>query len=147
MLATSLLRLGRTDDGNRELQEYQRLQNEATALQSKRFEIAALRRDATVSTASGNHARAVALLRKALEAERGDPASELDLGMALLRAGKPGEAIPHLRAAAVPDSAPDVHRQLAAAYEAAGQADDSRRERALYAQARQEALRRAGAGR
>jgi len=147
VLATALLRLGRADDGNRELREYQRLQNEATRLQSKRFEIAALRRDAAVSAANGDHDRAIALLRKALEAEPGDPASELDLGLALLRAGKAADAIPHLRAAAVPGSAPDVHRQLASAYEAAGQADEGRRERALYAQARQDALRRVGAGR
>jgi predicted Zn-dependent protease len=145
VLATSLLRLGRADDGTRELQEYQRLQSEATALQSKQLEIAALRRDATVSAANGDHDRAVALLRKALDAEPGDPAAELELGLALLRAGKAADAIPHLRAAAVPGSAPDVHRHLAAAYQAAGQADDSRRERALYAQARQDALRRAGA--
>jgi len=147
VLATSLLRLGRADEGNRELQAYQRLQSEATALQAKRLEIAAFRRDATVSAANGDHARAVALLRKALDAAPGDPASELDLGLALLRAGQAAEAIPHLRAGAVPGGAPDVHRHLAAAYEAAGQADDSRRERALYARARQEALRRAGAER
>jgi tetratricopeptide (TPR) repeat protein len=147
VLATSLLRLGRADEGNRELQEYQRLQNAATARQSKQLEIGALRRDATVSAASGDHARAVALLQKALDADPGDPASELDLGLALLRAGKAADAIPHLRAGVVPGASPDVHRHLAAAYEAAGQAEDSRRERALYAQARQEALRRAGAAR
>jgi tetratricopeptide (TPR) repeat protein len=145
VLATSLLRLGRADEGNRELQEYQRLQNEATALQSKRLEIAALRRDATVSAAKGEHDRAVALLRKALDADPADPAAELELGLALLRAGKAGDALPHLRAGAVPGSAPDVHLHLAAAYEATGQPDASRRERALYAQARQDALRSAGA--
>ena len=147
VLATSLLRLGRTDEGNRELQEYERLQSDATAQQSKQLEIAALRRDAAVSGANGDHARAVALLRKALEADPGDPASELELGQALLRAGMAAEAIAHLRAGAVPGGPPDVHRHLAAAYEAAGQADNARRERALYAQARQDALRRAGAAR
>ena len=106
MLATSLLRLGRADEGNRELEVYQRLQPEATALQSKRLEIAALRRDATVSAANGDHERAVALLRKALEAEPADPAAELDLGLALLRAGKAAEAIPHLRAGVVPARRP-----------------------------------------
>jgi tetratricopeptide (TPR) repeat protein len=147
VLATSLLRLGRSDEGNRELQEYQRLQSAATALQSRQLEIGALRRDATVSAANGDHARAVALLRKALDADPNDPASELDLGLALLRAGKPAEAIPHLRAGVVPGASPEVHRHLAAAYDAAGQPEDGRRERALYAQARQDALRRAGAGR
>jgi tetratricopeptide (TPR) repeat protein len=147
VLATALLRLGRADEGARALQEYQRLQAEATAQQSKRFEIAALRRDAVVSAAYGDHDRAVALLRKALDAGPADPASEIELGAALLRAGKAAEAIPHLRAGVVPGGSPDVHRQLAAAYDATGQPDDSRRERALYAQARQDALRRAGAGR
>jgi len=146
VLATALLRLGRADEGNRELQEYQRLQSEATALQSKRLEIAALRRDATVSAANGDHPRAIALLRKALDTEPGDPGLELDLGLALLRAGQAADAIPHLRAG-VAGAPPDVHRHLATAYEAAGQAEEGRRERALYAQARQEALRRAGSGR
>ncbi len=146
VLATALLRLGRADEGTRELQEYQRLQNEATALQSKQLEIAALRRDGAVSAANGDHARAVALLRKALAADPGSAATELDLGLALLRSGQASDAIPHLRAALAGGS-PEVHRHLAAAYDAAGQAEDSRRERAAYAQARQEALRRAGAAR
>jgi tetratricopeptide (TPR) repeat protein len=147
VLATALLRLGRTDEGNRELQEYQRLQAEATALQSKRFELAGFRRDAAVSAAGGDHERAIALLRRALEAAPGDPSAELDLGVALLNAGKAAEAIPHLRAGAEAGGAPDVHRHLAEAYAAAGRSEDSRRERAAYAQARQDALRRAGAAR
>ncbi|HWN86476.1 MAG TPA: tetratricopeptide repeat protein [Vicinamibacterales bacterium] len=146
VLATSLLRLGQTDEGTRELEVYERLQAEATALQSKRLELGALRRDATVSTAAGDHDRAVALLRKALDADPGDPQAELELGLALLRAGKPADALPHLRAGAA-DAAPDVHLRLAEAYAATGQIESSRRERALYAQARQDALRRAGAAR
>lgn len=144
VLATALLRLGRVDEGNRELQEYQRLQTLATALQSKQLELAALRRDAAVSAANGDHERAVILLRKALDADPGDAAAKLDLGVALLRAGKASEAIPHLRAS-LPGGSPEAHRHLAAAYASAGQADESQRERAAYAQARQDSLRRAGA--
>jgi predicted Zn-dependent protease len=147
VLGTALVRLGKTDDGNRELQQYQRLQAEATALQSKRLELGAFRRDAAVSTANGNYDRAVELLRQALDAEPGDPSSELDLGLALLRAGRAAEALAHLKAGAAPGGNPDVHRYLADAYAATGQVEDSRRERALYAQARQDALRRAGAAR
>jgi tetratricopeptide (TPR) repeat protein len=144
VLATALLRLGRADDGKRELQEYQRLQTQATALQSKQLAIAALRRDATISASNGDHERAVALLRQALAADPASPAAELDLGLALLRAGKPSDAIPHLRAA-LPGGSPEAHRHLAAAYDAAGQAEEGQRERAAYAQARQDVLRRAGA--
>ena len=116
-------------------------------MQSKRFEVAGYRRDATVSAASGDHDRAIALLRKALEADPGDASAELELGLAFLRAGRAVEALPHLRAGAASSTSPDVHRHLAEAYAAAGQADESRRERALYAQARQDARRRAGAAR
>jgi tetratricopeptide (TPR) repeat protein len=147
VLGTALRRLGRPDEANRELAEYQRLQAEATARQAKALEVAAFRRDATVSTANGNHDRAVELLTRALEAEPGDPRSELDLGQALLRAGRAPDAVPHLRAAVVTGAPPDVHRLLAEAYTATGQADEGRRERALYAQARQEALRNAGGAR
>ena len=147
VLATSLLRLGRTDESARELETYQQLQADATALQSKRLELAGYRRDATVSAASGDHDRAIALLRKALEADPGDASLEVELGVAFLRAGKAAEALPHLRAGAASSPSPDVHRHLAEAYAATGQADESRRERALYAQARQDALRRAGATR
>ena len=147
VLATSLLRLGRADDGQRELEAYQRLQAEATALQSKRLELAGYRRDATVSAANGDHDRAIALLRKALATDPGDASLELDLGLALLRANRAAEALPHLRAGAASSPAPEVHRHLADAYAATGQADESKRERALYAQARQDAMRRAGAAR
>jgi hypothetical protein len=67
--------------------------------------------------------------------------------LALLKAGQAADAIPHLRAGAGPGVAPDVHRHLADAYAATGQNDESRRERARYTQARQDALRRAGAAR
>jgi tetratricopeptide (TPR) repeat protein len=147
VLGTALRRLGRQDDGNRQLPEYQRLQAEATARESRRLELAALRRDASVNMANGNYDRAVELLAKALAAGPGDPASELDLGQALFKAGKAADAVPHLRAALAPGATPDVHRLLAEAYAATGQANESRHERTLYMQARQEALRRAGGAR
>lgn len=145
VLATSLLRLGRADEGNQEIETYQRLQAEATARQSKQLEQAALRRDAAVSAAAGDHERAIALLRKALDANSGDAGLQLDLGLALLRGGKAAEAVAALRAGAAAGASPDVHRHLAEAYAAMGQADESRRERARYAQARQDAMRRARA--
>ena len=67
VLATSLVRMGNVDEGKRELEMYQRLQTEATAARSRQLEIEGLRRDASVSIVNGEFAKAVALLRQALE--------------------------------------------------------------------------------
>ncbi len=141
VLATALLRLGRADDGARELQTFQRLQADATAAKSREFEVGALRRDATVSTTAGDHEKAVTLLRRVLELEPGTAAAHLDLGVALLRAGRAQDAVQQLTAAIERRGPIDAHRYLADAYTAAGRAEESQRERALYARLRQDALR------
>jgi tetratricopeptide (TPR) repeat protein len=147
LLATVLLRLGRAEEGARELDAYERLQADATALQTRRLELAAFRRDAKVRADKGEHAEAVAFLQKALEADPDNPASHLDLGIALFKANRPVDAEAQLRAAEQTGAAPDVHRHLSEVYAALNQPEASRRERARYAQARQDALRRAGAAR
>jgi tetratricopeptide (TPR) repeat protein len=147
VLATSLIRAGNMAEGKRELDVYQRLQTEATAAQARRLEIEGLRRDASVSVAAGDVAKAVELLRQALERDKDSARSHLDLGIALLRAGKAAEAIEHLTVAADRDDSEDAHASLAEAYTAAGRRADADRERAIVVRLRQEALRRAGATR
>jgi tetratricopeptide (TPR) repeat protein len=147
VLATALLRLGRTEEGARELETFQRLQADATAAKSREFELGALRRDATVSTTAGDHEKAVTLLRRVLELDPGTAAAHLDLGVALLEAGHAQDAIEPLTAAIERHGPIDAHRHLAEAYAAAGRAEESQRERALYARLRQEALQRAGTSR
>jgi hypothetical protein len=57
------------DEGTRELEVYRRQQAEATAAQSRRLEIEGFRRDASLAIVNGDHAKAVGLLRQALERE------------------------------------------------------------------------------
>ena len=147
VLATSLMRLGKTDEGRQELATFERLQSEATAARFRELELNGLRRDAAVSSANGDFAKAAELLRKAVLAEQDSSSLHLDLGVALLKAGQPAEAVEHLTTAVTLRAHFDVHAYLAEAYAALGRVEDSERERALYAQQRQEAIRQAGTGR
>src|SRR5262249_10316266 len=104
-------------------------------------------REASVRSESGEHDRAIALLRKALELAPDVSTSHLELGVALLKSGQAAEAIEHLKMAAQLHAAPEVHQHLAAAYTALGRSEDSQRELATYDQLHKETLRRASAER
>ena len=145
VLATSLVRMGNVEEGKQELEVYQRLQTDATAARSRQLEIDGLRRDASVSIVNGEFAKAVGLLRQALERDPQSAQSRLDLGLALIKARQPAEAVEHLTAAAAKDNTEEAHAYLADAYTALGRSSDAERERAIAARMRQEALRRAGA--
>jgi tetratricopeptide (TPR) repeat protein len=148
LLATSLLRLGLDTDGKRELEVYQRLQSEATARRTRQLEVEGLRRDAAVSAAAKDYEKAAALLTTALEREPDSAATRVDLGITLLHASRPAEAVEQFTAAlrSLGDD-PDVHAYLAQAYEALGRRDDSAREQATADRLMRESLRRAGAQR
>ena len=146
-LATSLIRIGRTDEGQRELDEFQRLQAQDAAAHARDFELGGLRREASVSSERGDHEKAIALLRRALELEPDAAVSHVNLGLALLRGGKPAEAITRFEAAAALNGPADIHRYLAEAYAALGRDEESRRELAAYEQMKHDRLQRAGAAR
>ena len=146
-LATSLMRLGKTDAGKQELEVFQRLQTEAAAARSRQIELDGLRGDAVVSSANGDYDKAIALLRKALDLKPDAASSHLDLGSALAKAGQHAEAIERFKSAVILNADFDVHRRLAASYAALGQLEESRREQAAYERLKQESLARAGASR
>jgi tetratricopeptide (TPR) repeat protein len=146
-LATSLMRLGKTDEGKQELEVFQRLQTEAAAARSRQIELDGLRGDAVVSSASGDYEKAIALLRKALDLKPDAASSHLDLGSALAKAGQHAEAIERFKSAVILSAGFDVHLKLAESYAALGQLEESRREQATYERLKQESLARAGASR
>ena len=147
MLATSMIRLGRTEEGSKELQVFQRLQAQDAAEKSRQFELGALRRQAQVSAAAQDHQKAIELLSKALLLDRDSSAAHLDLGLALVKAGRHAEAIDELTRAAAPSADYDVYLHLADAYAAAGQPEESQRARTTYEKMKQQSLRRDGASR
>ena len=147
VLATTLMRLGKTDEGKRELETFQRLQAEAMADRSRRLEVSGLSRDAAVSSANGDFPKAIELLRKAVLAQPDSAGLQTDLGVALIKAGQPAEAVEHFKQAVTLKAHVDVHAYLAEAYASLGRDEDAQRERSLHAQLRQEALRKKGAER
>jgi tetratricopeptide (TPR) repeat protein len=143
-LATALRRLDRPDEADAELATFDTLQREETAAVSRQMMLNGLRREAAIRSESGDHARAAEALRKALEIAPDDASSHLELGIALLKFGQAKEAIGHLNMAARAQPSLEAHQQLAAAYAALGQTEDSERELTVYRQMRRDLLRRQG---
>ncbi len=141
VLGTALLRMGQADAGRAELAVFQQLQDEAADARTHEFAVAAWRREADVHLANGEHAQAVALLRRVVESEPRAPTGHFALGVALLGAGSAAEAITHLEVAASTGGPIDAHRYLADALEGAGRVDEARAHRTEYARLRREALR------
>lgn len=147
VLGTALMRAGNVNEGQRELEEYQRLQERAAAAHSRELALDGLRREAAARSADGDHAAAVALLRKALAQDPDSPESHLDLGLALLRAGAAEEAIVQLETATRANGPAEAHLHLSEAYAATGRSAESARERAAYETSKREALSRSLANR
>ena len=146
-LGTALMRLGKAEEGEKELREFERLQQKAAADRARDLELSRIRREAQISSTSGDHEKAVSLLRRALELAPDDAVAYLNLGMALALSGKPAEAIEQYTAAVTLKAPVEVHLRMAEAYAALGRADDSRREQEIYEQLKQDGLQRAGAPR
>jgi tetratricopeptide (TPR) repeat protein len=143
-LGTALMRLGRTDDGERELKAFEQLQQEEAAARARDLELGGLRREAQISSGSGDYAKSVELLRRAMTLAPGDPVSYLNLGMALMLAKQPADAVEQFLRAVALNGPPETHQHLSDAYAALGRDEDSRRELELYAQIRQGRLQRTG---
>jgi tetratricopeptide (TPR) repeat protein len=141
------MRLGRTQEGQQELEVFRRLQIEAATARSRQIKLEGIKGAAVLSSAAGDNEKAVALLREALTYEPEAAFSHMDLGRALIKAGQIAEAIEHFKSAVALNAHFDVHRDLADAYAALGRLDESRQEHALYERLRQESLRSAGANR
>jgi len=145
-LATALIRLGNTAEGQKELETFQHLQEDEAAARARQLELATLQREASVSSKIGDYAAAVESLRKTLALDPG-AVPHLNLGLALLDAKRPGEAIEQFKSAIALGGPIEAHLHLADAYAAAGQDEDSRREALAFQRLQEERLRRAGAGR
>lgn len=147
VLGTALMRLGEAEAGRAELAAYQQLQRDASAAQARAFELAGLRREATVHAAKGDHASAASVLQRLLDLDPSSPQTKADLGIALLRAGRPQDAIAPLNAAVEAGAPLDTRKTLAEAYVKAGQPEAASAQMAEYERLRREALRSAGADR
>lgn len=142
-LGTSLMRLGKTQEAKQELEMFERQQGEAEVLGQRAFQLDALRREGSRSLLAGSLDRAIASFDEALKLDPSSARSHRELGLALLRAKRPQEAIERLDAAQRLDQTAEGFSYLADAYAAAGDREESARQRALSQQlARQRKLDR-----
>jgi tetratricopeptide (TPR) repeat protein len=131
-LGISLTRAGRTDAGRRELETFRRQQADADAAGQREFQLEALRREASRQLNAGDGNRAIALFEEVLAAAPQEARSHRDLGLALVRLRRAGEAIAHLEAAQRLDQSLEGFSYLAQAYNADGNRQDAARYLALY---------------
>lgn len=143
---TALLRLGRVEEGQQQLQAYRRLLEEDAKAQADGLELGRLRREAAVAAAEGNHATAAELLTKALAYDDTSAAAHLDLGLALLNARRFTEAADRLSFAALREAPLEVYLHLAQAYDKSGLTDRARRARELYESMKRDAIRQESGG-
>jgi tetratricopeptide (TPR) repeat protein len=133
-LGTSLMRLGKTAEAKQALETFQQQQADAEAAGQLAFQLDVLRREASKSLLAGAFDQALASYGEALKLEPGSARSRRDLGLALLRAKRPQDAIEHLDAAQKLEQTAEGFAYLADAYAAAGDGDAAARQRALSQQ-------------
>jgi tetratricopeptide (TPR) repeat protein len=93
VLAMSLMRAGQSDEGKRELQEFQRLQAEAADVSKRKYEIDGLRREIDIATAAGDFGTAIPLLQQIIQREPDVASHYTALGLAFERTNQTPEAI------------------------------------------------------
>jgi tetratricopeptide (TPR) repeat protein len=142
VLGTALMRSNEMEDGARALETFRRLDAAETAARKTELELNALRREAIVSAAQGDDAKAVSLLSEIVERDAKSASARVELGVALIKAGRPSEAVEQLQAAAGLGATGAVYGHLADAYSALGDTVQSARAREVYERIRRERLRR-----
>ncbi|HEX5109186.1 MAG TPA: tetratricopeptide repeat protein [Vicinamibacterales bacterium] len=134
-LANALTRAGRTDEGARELAEFQRVQQQLNERKRRLMALDVIKEEAALRYSEGAFDRAAALWQQAVDQEPGAAGNHASLAAALLAAGRPEMALQHYEKAAALGGQPNVYRQLASLYARLGRAEDSALARARYEQA------------
>jgi tetratricopeptide (TPR) repeat protein len=144
VLGMSLTRLGRVEDGTRELQEFQRLQAAATDAANREWELKMLRQEAAASIGKQDYDGAARLLEQAVAIEPNAEATHATLAQVLARAGRYDAAIEHFNKALELNGGPENLRDLADVYDRIGRHEDALKQREAYERAKQQRLSRAG---
>jgi len=147
VFGSSLMRLGRSDEGRRELLEFQRRDALAKEAEYREWQLKMLKQEASDSLEKQKYEEAVTTLEKALSYEPDVAAPYINLGVVLMRAGRVEAAIERFKTAIDLNASPDVHRRLADAYDALGRRDEGDKQRAIYERLKEERLRKAGEAR
>ena len=130
-LGTVLMRTGKREDAQRELDLFARQQAEAEAAGQREFQLDALRRQAAKEALAGDHEQALGHYREAAALDPG-ARSQRDLGLALIRAKRFSEAIAPLQTAQLMEETAEGSLYLADAYLGAGNTEAANQQRSRY---------------
>ena len=130
-LGTALMRAGRREEARTELEVFAQQQAEAEAAGQREFQLDAIRRQASKDALAGDRQGALARFEDAARIDPQSARSHRDLGLALLRAQRPREAVEYLVAAQRIEETAEGFVYLVDAYGAVGNAEEANRQRAL----------------
>jgi len=133
-LGTALLRLGRSTEGQHELDLLQREVDDTATARRHALEASTLERDAARAEDAGDYMKAAMLLQRALDVTPGNARLELELGRTLVKAGNPADALAHLAKASQSEDQPEIHRIAGEAYAALGETDARQKEETRFRQ-------------
>jgi len=134
-LGTALLRAGRTDEGNRQLAEFTRVQTQRADEKRRTLAVDVLKQEAAARTAEGALDRAEAVWKQVLALAPDVAAHHAALGAVLVRANRLDLAASSYERAAALGGGPDVYRELASIYARLGRQSESVAAREKYERA------------
>ena len=130
-LATSLIRLGQTEEGKRELEIFQRLQTEAMASAQRQSELKAVKLDASRRLANGELRRPLRSFGRRSPYDPNAAGALRDLGGVLIKTRQFADAVEVLDWALRLEDTADGHQLLANAFKALGRSMESDAQSAL----------------
>jgi tetratricopeptide (TPR) repeat protein len=130
----ALVRMGRAEEGEKELQEYRREEAEAQAEINTQRDVLVSNRGASALVLRGQAEDAIALFRKSIQSHTAAPSLRLNLGIALNMLGRSREAAATLQDLLDRQTSDDflVYRSLAHVYESLKDEKASQKYSALY---------------
>jgi tetratricopeptide (TPR) repeat protein len=146
-LGASLVRVGRVEEGARELDEFRRVQAEGLAKANQEWELKLIRQSAQIAVNERDFDRAAALLNRAAAMGPDAASNYTSLGLVLEQAGRHAEAIDAFHKALEKRAGPEVHRYLARAYAAAGRHQESEAEQEIYNRVKRDRMLEGNRGR
>ena len=141
-LAQALTRASRRAEAERHLTEFERQRAEAVAREQRRIDIDALKGEAAMKSAVGQHRLAVDTWRKVIALEPDAAQNYLDLAEALVKAGSLTESLQYFVKTADMDGVAEVHLRLADVLARLGRSKESALARETYERLRLEDFRR-----
>ena len=141
-LAQALTRASRRADAERHLLEFERQRAEAVAREQRALDIAAVKGEAAMKLAAGQHRQAVESWEKVIALEPDVAQNYLDLAETLVKAGRLAESLQYFVKTAEMDGVAEVHLRLADVLARLGRARESALARETYEKLRLEDFRR-----